>query len=199
MMIGIDFDNTIVSYDVLFHIVAVERCLVPAEFPQSKEQIRNHLRCIGREDDWTLLQGEVYGNRMSGARPFSGVKEFIAEARMRNIPLAIISHKTETPYLGPPYDLHDAARKWLYSEGIIGEHGIQEEYLFFEVTKEAKLRRIHEVGCSVFIDDLPELLSDPLFPAGVEKILFSPSSLQAGPKDGKVFRSWAELQKGVLR
>jgi hypothetical protein len=39
---------------------------------------------------------------------------------------------------------------------------------------EAKLARVAAVGCTHFIDDLPELLTHPLFPAQVRRILFDP-------------------------
>ena len=64
MTLGIDFDNTIVGYDQLFHRVAVERRLIPANLPPRKNDVRDFLRSQGREDDWTMLQGYVYGPRM---------------------------------------------------------------------------------------------------------------------------------------
>ena len=63
MRIGIDFDNTIACYDGVFHAAAVARGLIPAEIPTDKTSVRNHLRAIGREPDWTELQGYVYGAR----------------------------------------------------------------------------------------------------------------------------------------
>ncbi|NDC62910.1 MAG: aminoglycoside phosphotransferase family protein, partial [Planctomycetia bacterium] len=45
---------------------------------------------------------------------------------------------------------------------------------FFEETKEAKLARIAAIGCTQFVDDLPELLVHPQFPAGVRRVLFDP-------------------------
>ena len=44
MVIGIDFDNTIVSYDDLFHRLATERGLIPAAFPSRKTSMRDFLR-----------------------------------------------------------------------------------------------------------------------------------------------------------
>ena len=42
--IGIDFDNTIVFYDDLFHKIATEEKLIPSNFPTSKVLIRDYLR-----------------------------------------------------------------------------------------------------------------------------------------------------------
>jgi len=51
MVLGVDFDNTIVRYDDLFHRVAVERGLVPATVPARKNDVRDFLRQQGRERD----------------------------------------------------------------------------------------------------------------------------------------------------
>ena len=53
MRIGVDFDNTIVCYDRLFHRLARERGLIPETVPQTKGAVRDYLRSIDREDDWT--------------------------------------------------------------------------------------------------------------------------------------------------
>ena len=47
MIIGLDFDNTIVSYDELFHRVALEGGLVPGDLPVRKEAVRDYLREAG--------------------------------------------------------------------------------------------------------------------------------------------------------
>ena len=197
MIVGIDFDNTIVSYDTLFKKIATERGLISSDFPASKEQIRDHLRKQGQEDAWTHMQGEVYGNRMSEAEPFSGFIDFAKKARKRGLDLFIISHKTKTPFAGPPYDLHLSASNWLRSMAIIGPDRVAEQNVFFELTKEAKLARIKSVGCKVFIDDLPEILNAEEFPADVEKLLFSnQSSSIAGVVK---FNSWQSISEYLLK
>lgn len=65
MRLGIDFDNTIVCYDELFHRVALEQGLIPADLPVNKSEVRNHLRRVGKEPLWTEMQGSVYGARMA--------------------------------------------------------------------------------------------------------------------------------------
>ena len=109
MHIGVDFDNTIVCYDALFHKVARERNLIPAGVPVNKSDVRNHLRRAGNEAAWTEVQGYVYGARMSEAAPYPGVREFFRACRHAGVRVSIISHKTKHPYLGEKYDLHEAA------------------------------------------------------------------------------------------
>lgn len=175
MRIGLDFDNTIVSYDALFHKVAREQEVVPPETPISKVAVRDYLRLLGREKVWTEMQGYVYGARMKEAAAYSGVIEFLRWARQAGHTIAIVSHKTKHPFLGPQHDLHAAARAWIedhLSEN--GSHLIPPEQIFFELTKEEKLARINDFGCEVFLDDLPEILQALGFPASTRRILFDP-------------------------
>ena len=59
MIIGLDFDNTIVSYDSLFHKVSVEQNLINEIFEVNKIKIRDYLRSVNKEDAWTEMQGYV--------------------------------------------------------------------------------------------------------------------------------------------
>jgi hypothetical protein len=191
-MIGIDFDNTLVCYDEVFGRVAVEQGLVPPHAATSKTAIRDHLRALGQEDRWTELQGTIYGPRMMDAPPFPGVVEFFAACRAAGMPVAIVSHRTRFPYLGERHDLHAAARDWLARHGFHDPAGIglPVERVFFEETKEAKLARIADVGCTHFIDDLPELLAHPLFPADVRRILFDPHAAAPLPAETSLLTAW---------
>ncbi|NBX30725.1 hypothetical protein EBR04_09860 [bacterium] len=46
------------------------------------------------------------------------------------------------------------------------------------------------MGCTHFIDDLPELLSHPLFPANVRRILFDPQAAAPLPPDTSRLSAW---------
>jgi hypothetical protein len=176
MILGVDFDNTIVCYDALFHRLAVERGLIPAALPAEKGTVRDYLRRQGREDDWTELQGYAYGLHIADAVPFPGVCEFFRRCHAQSVPICIISHKTRWPVRGPQVDLHQAARGWLAAQRFHeADHGgLSASRVFFEVTKLAKLQRIVHQNCTHFVDDLPEFLREPGFPAGVERVLFDP-------------------------
>ena len=67
MKIGVDFDNTIVSYDKVFHKVALEQSLIKSNLNISKIAVRDYLREQGQNNIWTELQGYVYGERMLDA------------------------------------------------------------------------------------------------------------------------------------
>jgi hypothetical protein len=65
------------------------------------------------------------------------------------------------------------------------------------VTRAAKIQRIRELRCDVFIDDLPELLLDPQFPAQTRRILFAPqgSGMKAPLTNVIIAQSWAEITR----
>ena len=195
MLIGIDFDNTIVSYDQLFYKVALEGGHIPKNIEPTKTQVRDYLRNIDKEDIWTEMQGYVYGARMDEADAFPGVFEFMRWAVDAGINLAIVSHKTKHPFMGKKYNLHDAARKWinLNLHDSKGEF-ISDNLVFFELTKEAKLNRAGQIACDYFIDDLPEILSSSLFPKCAKKILFDPMNNRDEIENAINVNHWNEIQ-----
>jgi hypothetical protein len=168
--------------------------------PVSKSEVRNYLRRIGREDDWTEMQGYVYGARMSEADPFPGVIEFFQACRAHGLTVSIISHKTRHPYLGEKYDLHQAALGWLELQGFFDPKriGLPREKAFFELTKEGKLARIGACGCTHFIDDLPEFLTEPAFPAGAQRVLFDPNDHYADSRDYLRVNDWPAATKALI-
>ena len=194
MRLGIDFDNTIACYNTAFHRLAAERGLVPLEPVLTKNQVRDLLRGQGREDDWTELQGYVYGPGMTQVTTFPGVAEALRSLLAAGIEVLIISHKTKAPYRGPAWDLRQFAQGWLEGQGFFdaGKIGLARESVFFELTLAEKLQRIGRERCSHFLDDLPEVLSEPGFPEGVRKLLFDPENAPAAAPFDRV-RSWSEL------
>jgi hypothetical protein len=153
--------------------------LLPAPRCGNKQEVRDQLRGAGREDLWTEVQGHVYGELIRHAPAYSGVREFFRTAQRRKVEVCIVSHKTRRPYLGAEYDLRQAALHWLTQQGLVKTPHEEEtagaaKHVFFEDTKEDKLRRIAAAGCTHFIDDLPEFLAEPGFPQGVRRILFDP-------------------------
>src|SRR3990167_1375213 len=113
MRIGFDFDNTIVSYDTLFHKVAKEQGLIDDTIAVNKLAFRDYLRATDRENIWTEMQGYVYGARMVEAEAYPNALKTIKRLKQAGYTLAIVSHKTRHPYLGEKYDLHAAARSWI--------------------------------------------------------------------------------------
>jgi len=194
MRLGLDFDNTIVRYDALFHRVAREGGWIPADLPVSKLSVRDHLRRNGQESVWVEMQGYVYGPRMGEAEAFPGMVEFLQWARANGLAVCIVSHKTRHPFSGPRYDLHAAARAWI-DKRLRDDGGplLPESAVYFELTKEQKLARIAAASCSLFLDDLPEILDAPSFPKDTRPILFDPAGHH---RNSSVVRlgHWAQLR-----
>jgi len=202
MRIGIDFDNTIACYDGVFHAAALERGLIPAELGRDKNSVRDHLNDSGRKDDFTELQGYVYGARMDLVSPYPGFADFVAAASQAGHQLFVVSHKTRHPILGPKHDMHAAARGFLTDRGLMGSNAAQIDpaNVFFELTKDDKVARARLLACEVFIDDLPEILGMGGFPDGMRKVLFDPENQFVGkvaPFDRRA--SWAEIAADLAR
>jgi hypothetical protein len=200
MRIGLDFDNTIVCYDDAFYRAARDRGLIPADVKPTKDGVRNWLREAGREDGWTELQGYIYGARMDLAAAFPGVREFMRKAVEAGCALDIVSHKTRHPYRGERYDLHRAALGWLEAQGFFGDRslGLDRANVHLELTRDGKLARIGALECDVFIDDLPELLGEPAFPADTRRVLFDPNDAAPDSQSYARARSWGDVSRLLL-
>ena len=202
MIIGIDFDNTIASYDDLMHRVAVEQGLIPAGLPRNKKQIRDAIRALpDGEARWRGLQTYSYGPGMRDARPMEGVKEFFASCRTRRIPVWIVSHKTEFANFGDPtVNLRAAALDWLEKEGFLDPRrfGIGRERVFFEETREAKIARIRSLKITHFIDDLEETFLEGSFPRDVAGILLASQQPSATSAQWTPQPTWLDIRRHLL-
>ena len=198
--IGVDFDNTIVCYDKVFHQVALDKSYISGNLAINKTAVRDYMRRVGREEEWILLQGLVYGDRMKNAYAFSGVIDFFFACKGRNIPVLIISHKTRYSKKGPQFDLHRSARNWLTMQGFFSKDGIglSPEQVFFMETRAEKIACIRKQNCTHFIDDLPEFLTEPDFPDNVERFLFDPNGDNMKKVNFQSASTWKELQDRLL-
>ena len=188
MIIGVDFDNTIINHDEAFARLARERGHDP---PPGKKAIRDQIRQLPDGDiEWQKLQGMAYGPRMAEATLMDGVTDFFAACRKRDIPVHVISHKTEfAGYDDTHTNLRHAASAWLRA------HDLPDAY--FGGTRAEKIAAIKQLGCSMFVDDLEETFLEPDFPADTEKILFAPRG--HGPVPGAhISQSWQEITERVL-
>lgn len=209
MIIGVDFDNTLACYDQLFHTIALEQKLITATVPANKTAVRDAMRAEGKEQLWIELQGQVYGRRINEAPAYDGALIFFKQAHVANVTLYIVSHKTKQPASGEDVNLHVAAMQWLERQGFVGSQtgSLSRAQVYFEPTKHAKLARIASLGCDHFIDDLPEFLAEPGFPAATQKWLFDPahrmeasSKFVGKPCDAAthVVRSWNEMTQRLI-
>tara|TARA_B100000963_G_scaffold309377_1_gene285282 strand:- start:23 stop:628 length:606 start_codon:yes stop_codon:yes gene_type:complete len=173
--LGLDFDNTLTNYDSLFFKLALEKKLVPKTLAKSKLAVRDFLRASKKEREFTLLQGEVYGKRIFEAKQSEGMFKALKKLKKDGINFYIVSHKSKNPYLGPKYDLHDSAMKWLERNNFFSADGLRmsKDNVYFELTKESKINRIEILGCTHYVDDLPEILM--LLNNNIKKIHYNPT------------------------
>jgi hypothetical protein len=199
MRIGVDFDNTLVCYDGAFAAVGKEAGLLPANFTGGKDAAKRWL--YGERPDgylWERLQGLVYGRRIDHAEIYEGAAEFFRRCRERNgWKVYVVSHKTILAHHDPlRTDLRESALGWMGRQGFFAKDGfgLDASQVFFEDTRDAKVRRIGELDCQIFIDDLPEVLGHAAMPAGCRKILFSTE--HAGPFERAA--NWTEVSAAVF-
>jgi hypothetical protein len=195
MKVGVDFDNTIVSYEKVFHQVGLEKSLIDSNVDISKISVRNHLISSGKNDIWTELQGYVYGKRMLDAEVFPGFINFLNFANKNKIQVLIVSHKTIYPYIGKKYNLHDSAREFI-SKYLTNQNKnlISKKNIFFELTQKDKAMRVHQESCDYFVDDLPEIFALKEFPSLTKKILFDPNNKHNNFENGVVINNWKAIQ-----
>lgn len=202
MLIGIDFDNTIADYDRVFPEVAVAEGLLKEVEAQSKRQVRDLLRQRPNgEKDWMRLQGRVYGAHMEKAELIIGVDNFLVQCRQNEVPVKIVSHKTEFGHFDEDrISLREAARNWMLKKRFFDAagYGLLERDVIFEATREDKVARIAEIGCTHFIDDLEEVFEEPGFPSDVKKYLYAPGL--AAPKSGPytAYTHWNEISDAIF-
>ena len=92
--IGIDFDNTIVNYDKVFHFLAKKKYELSSQYITKKE-IRKKIINLKGEKSWMAMQGQAYGKHMFKAEISLGFKNFLHRAILNEAEIFIVSHKTE--------------------------------------------------------------------------------------------------------
>jgi len=199
MIVGLDFDNTIVCYDQAIVKLSQSITDLPSSISRNKLGLRDHLRATGREGEWTAFQGTLYGPGMELAEPFEGALETMLQMSADGHRLVIISHRSRYPYAGPLYDLHTAARTWvaqrLQSLGLFSSTLDHENAVNFLETREEKIAMIGKLACDVFLDDLPEVLNDEHFPSRTMPVLFDPTREHVAKANTYLLNDWQHLPK----
>ncbi len=195
MRLGIDFDNTLVQYDEVFHRIAFEHDLIPRNLPANKTRIRDYIHQNSSRDAWTELQGVVYGEAIAQAKPYQAAIETLIQCRTQGVTIILISHKTQSPVLGPRRNLHRAAYQWLADQELYSANaaGNLLDEVWFEETRAAKYHRIAAQRCDYFLDDLQDFLLDPEFPKSTHPIWFAPALSSESQASLTGVTSWAEL------
>jgi len=203
--IGIDLDNTIACYDDAIMILSEKLQGLPTDLPRTKKSLRNYLHQKERHDDWTSFQGLLYGPGMSYARAFDGAIEYMQKLQAAGYDLWIISHRSRYPYAGEKYDLQMAAEQWikgeLQSQGLFlgnkNSNCDEPRYQFHE-TKASKIESIMELEIDIFVDDLPEIISEAKM-LGLEcGILFDRGDQDVCIQSYNKAATWEEVYRIIL-
>jgi hypothetical protein len=196
MLIGLDFDNTIVNYNNAIKRLALARFKLPVNLTVNKISLRNFLRSQGREQEWTEFQGELYGPGMRFAAPYKGAIEAMHTLTAAGHNLVIISHRTRIPYAGHPYDLHASANHWI-RKNLASVSSFSNGTNYFLETQIQKINKIRELGCAAFVDDLPELFDSESFPQNTTKILFTSETPSVNTRHMITISTWQSLPKVI--
>lgn len=171
--------------------------LISPDTAKNKRLIRDTIRSLSDgETYWQRLQVIAYGYKMQEATLMAYVREFFDLCKKKDIPIWIVSHKTQYPNIGDAnIDLRKAAMNWMESKGFFDpkDIGLRRDHVFFESTRADKIQKIKYLKVTHFIDDLEETFNEPSFPKEVEKILFAPHGQSSIITGLKTFTSWAEI------
>lgn len=195
--IGVDLDNTIVSYDEVLFDAALELKLIEPSNPKGKKAIRDAVRRLpDGEIEWQKIQGSVYGPKMHEAELIDGVTEFFHFCQKKSIKVYIVSHKTTFAGYDPTHtNLRDAALHWMEQHHFFDDSGLglKRDLVFFESTRKRKIERIKSLNCTHFIDDLEETFAENNFPGEVNKILYDPHHQYMKCNDVLILHSWRAI------
>ena len=197
--LGLDFDNTLIDYDEVFYKIAFQKGLIPKSVERNKASVRTYLVNKNKEEEFILLQGEVYGSKILEAKQSEGMLETLNLLKNNGVKLIIVSHKTKYPYAGEKYNLHYAAKNWLVKNRFFDPAylAMGEKDVFFEVTKENKINRINQLKLNFFIDDLESILQ--LIGDDVKKILYNPNNIKPKLQGIKELNKWRELPNLIFK
>lgn len=201
MRIGIDFDNTIADYDEVFSSAATAEGLLSDGFSGGKDDVKQAVIGTAGEEAWMRLQGRVYGAHMKHAKLFKGVTAFLDRCRDQQARVFIVSHKTRHGHFDEEkVDLHTAAMDWMENQNLFsGEPpAVFRDDVIFEPSREEKIARIRDLGCTHFIDDLPEVFSEPAFPGGVKRYLFLGRRAIVRPGPFGRYRRWTDIRNEIF-
>jgi hypothetical protein len=201
-VVGLDFDNTLADYGGLFQEAAVDEGFLPPGAAASKQMIRDALRALpDGEMAWRAVQARVYGRDIARAALPAGVKDFLARLGRQGLRAFVVSHKTPAAWRrGERLDLRAAALHFLHAHGLFDPSWspLAPDRIFFESTRREKALRIARLGCTDFVDDLPEVFLDPTFPPGVRQLLYWPQGDAPEAFGGLICRDWGRVAGAVF-
>lgn len=174
MIFGIDFDNTIVNYNLVFKKVFKLEKNIKKKNLNTKEKIKNYLIKNNDYNCWRNIQSLVYSKYLFEASLNYEILKLLKYLDKKKIKFYIISHKTIYPYEGDKVNLHKLSHVWLRLNIFNPKNKFKKKYkAYFETTKQKKIKRIKSLEITHFIDDLDEILKK--LPNSINSIKFDNS------------------------
>lgn len=203
MKIGIDLDNTIISYDRSFSITGKKLGLIPDNWFGTKLEVKNYLKKNHNgEADWQRLQGKVYGRFLYLSELYPGIYRFLWRCKQKGFQVDIVSHKTELGHFDEEkISLRQAALDFLLEKEIYKQNSSSFiNQIYFLSTKEEKIEKIKKENYSCFIDDLFDILSDPNLSKIERKFFFNPNLVlsEAGIGNIENVSNWGEIENSIF-
>jgi hypothetical protein len=200
--LGLDLDNTIISYDKAFVDVGTELGMLPAGHRlATKDEVKSDLFVrSGDELKWMELQGQVYGRYIDRAELFVGVADCLRRVQQQGGRISIVSHKTRYGHFDAArVNLWDAALGWMERRRFFEADGLRlnRRNVHFSESREGKIAAIAAIGCQAFVDDLPDVLLHRDFPSGIERIWFAADKPAAEGSPLEPHRNWSEVGRAI--
>jgi hypothetical protein len=187
LVLGVDFDNTIISYDKVFYSIALKEKLVKKKVKKKKTIIKQEIIKHSNEDEWTRIQGLAYGKYILKAKQYPNALIILKNLSLK-YKLYLISHKTKKPFIGKNYNLRKKAIMWLIKNNFTNssKSPFNSKDIFFENTVKKKIERIKKLKCNIYIDDLKVILIK--LPNKIKKVHFQDTSK----------KNWLSIGKKLL-
>ena len=190
MRIGLDLDNTIAIYDNVFAKLGKTITKLPKDCKLTKKSIADFLRKNGREEEWTKIQGLVYGPKMEDAVPAPFFLDAVKRFHKSGFKCFVVSHRTKIPASGDNFNLHNFANQWIdnHCRQFLTD-------VFFEETINKKIRRIQALELNIFIDDLEKILKK-LKQSNIKKVLYTDDT--SSKNQFIVMNDWKQIMDYVF-
>jgi FMN phosphatase YigB (HAD superfamily) len=190
---GFDLDNTLIDYSAAVEEYCRIKNLTPCtNIGMLREQLRkNHLS----DYDWQLAQGWLYTEGLQFAQAGLGSGELCSYLIQEGYKLYIVSHKTShTPDFCGKIALHGLANNWI-KKSVIANYFKHKEQIFYEPTRELKVKKIRELALNYFVDDLEEVFKESEFPANTKSFLIYKNRTQIG--EIECVRNFIDIKEAV--
>ena len=173
---GFDLDNTLIDYSAAVEEYCRIKTLIHCtNIGKLREQLGKN---NSSDHEWQLAQGWIYTEGLKFAQVGLGSVDLCKYLIQEGYQLFIVSHKTShTPYFCGSIPLHAIANNWI-KKSAIANYFKETEQIYYEPTRELKVKRIRELALNYFVDDLEEVFNESGFPIKTKSFLIYKSSSQ---------------------